>query len=324
MNGPDEMGGGEFIPVGSIGGAGAVLLIMRYHGNCAAAQQALAPLLKYGGPRQMWCGAEGFNPVMPSGYNIPLNGPVALISNFLDAESIQTKKAITKIMDWVSKPLSVLSLRGFGWQVIGGFASQVPDNATAVHPGFRKGLIAMSCFGFPFKPLYEFANSEFNDWGDGGAYVNEPQSQLPDWIERFWTRAKYEQLLVIKKKWDPDNVFIVHQGVGWDKVSNVTYHNEEDTLIVPSTSESTHNVAHEASVLTGMPDCSKTASPSQCQCAVRNCAAEINSCLGDGVCAAGLALLPHSPLVLMQSAIGIAMQTCVANACLAMEEINIV
>jgi hypothetical protein len=193
-----------------------------------------------------------------------------------------------------------------------------------VHPGFRKGVIAMSCYGFPFKPLYEFANSEFNDWGDGGAYVNEPQSQLPDWIERFWTKAKYEKLLVIKKKWDPDNVFIVHQGVGWDKVSNASHRSEVDTLIVSSASDSAHNVATEASVLTGMPDCSKTANPSQCQCAVRNCAAEINSCFADGVCAAGLALLPHSPLVLMQSAIGIPMQSCVAKACPTMEEINIV
>jgi len=315
VNGPDEMGGGEFIPSGTVGGVGVLLLIMRYHGSRDAARQALAPLLKHAVgsilPATLWCGTEGFNPAMPAGYNLPLNGPVALVSNFLDAQSITHKKAITKIMDWVAKPLSILTVRGCFGQVIGGAASRVPDNATAVHPGFRKGLVAASCFGFPFEPLYEWANSEFNYWGDGGAYVNEPQSRLPDWIERFWTKAKYAQLLKIKQKWDPDNVFIVHQGVGWDKVSSATTHSDGDAYVSSSSSESTADVR----LPSGMPDCRTTASPSQCQCAAKNCALELESCLDDISCAAGLAL-SHSSLILMSSAKGIAVQSCVETNCL--------
>jgi len=316
VNGDDKMGGGEFIPTGSVGGLGVVMMIMRYHGTREESEKALEPLSRHAVgsilPAHLWCGMEGFHPAMPSGYNLPLNGPVALISNFLDAESITTKHAMTKIMDWVTKPLSVLALRGCFGQLIGGYASRVPDNATAVHPGFRKGLIAMSCYGFPFEPLYEFANSEFNNWGDGGAYVNEPQSRLPDWKERFWTMAKYEQLLAIKKKWDPENVFIVHQGVGWDGVSN-----EEDNSIIfptPDSNDTGNRSATKASGPTVMPDCSKTTSPSDCQCAVENCATEIHTCLADTLCAAGIPL-SHSPLILTSSAKGVAALSCVDKAC---------
>jgi hypothetical protein len=261
------------------------------------------------------CGTEGFNPAMPAGYNIPLNGPVALISNFLDAESIQTKHAMTKIMEWVVEPVSKLTLRGCFGQLIGGVASRVPDNETAIHPGFRKGVIAMSCFGFPFNPLFEFANSKFNDWGDGGAYINEPQSRLPDWKERFWTMDKYNKLLAIKKTWDPDNVFIVHQGVGWEETSNDASQSGDGSLFVPPASDNGYNASTAPSMPAGMPDCSKTTSPSECQCVVANCATEINSCFADAVCAAGVTMSAHSPLILMNIAKGIALQSCVANAC---------
>jgi hypothetical protein len=228
-----------------------------------------------------------------------------------------------KIMEWVAQPLSRLTLRGCFGQVIGGAASRVPDNATAVHPGFRKGLIAASCFGFPFKPLYEWANEEFNDWGDGGAYVNEPQSTLPDWIERFWTKAKYEQLVAIKRKWDPDNVFLVHHGVGSDSVANTTDDYEDDGPMVASVFDnSTNAIAAQVSVPIGMPDCMRTASPRQCHCVVKRCATEIEICLADIVCAAGLTL-PHTPLILMSTAKGVTLQSCADKACLS-TDINIV
>jgi hypothetical protein len=268
-------------------------------------------------PPALICGKEGLNPAMPGAWPLSLNGPVALISNMLDAESITTKKAMTKIMDWVVEPASVIVLRGCFGQMIGGFASRVPNNATAVHPGFRKGVLAMSCFGFPFGPLYEFANTKFNDWGDGAAYINEPQSRLPDWKQRFWTEEKYEKLVVIKKKWDPENRFIVHQGVNSDKVSDGICW-DCTNVTSSSTSESTNDVvasnSTEISALSGMPDCSKTASPSKCQCAVNNCAADIRMCFADMLCAAGLRLM-HTPLLLMSSAKGLTLLSCVEQAC---------
>jgi hypothetical protein len=321
-NGPDEVGGGEFIPAGSVGGVGVVMMIMRYHGTLAESTRGLAPLLQHSAgsilPPALICGIEGLNPAMPAAWPISLNGPVALVSNFMDAESITTKHSMKKLMAWVVEPVSVLALRGCFGQIIGGFASRVPNNATAVHPGFRKGVIAMSCFGFPFEPLYEWANKEFNVWGDGGAYINEPQSRLPDWKERFWTMAKYEQLLVIKKKWDPENTFIVHQGVASDLVSNAICGDCTNVTSSSSTSVSTNDVltsnSTETSVPSAMPDCSKTASPSKCQCAVKHCAIDISMCLADVLCAAGL-WLTHTPLLLTSSAKGVALLSCVEKAC---------
>merc|ERR1740123_1060357 len=43
----------------------------------------------------------------------------------------------------------------------------------------------------------------------------------------------------------------------------------------------------EAPKARAMPDCSKTACPSTCQCAETSCAAQIDACLADSTCAAG-------------------------------------
>lgn len=131
-------------------------------------------------------------------------------------------------MDWIIKPSSGTNphsaLRGCFGSVIGGAASRISDNATAVHPGFRQGLIAMTCIAGWLQShktpetimsgMDAWADTEFNALGDGGAFVSEPQSNLQDWAERFWTKRKYEQLLDVKKKWDPDSIFLVHHGVG--------------------------------------------------------------------------------------------------------------
>merc|ERR550539_2224303 len=136
-----------------------------------------------------------------------------------------TKDAMAKIVQWVEKPgpgFGSIPLRGCFGSVIGGAASRVSYAETAVHPGFRKGLIAMSCFAgwvggesaHIASSMDQWANSVFNDLGDGGSFVSEPQTNLPNWAERFWTSEKYEKLLSIKQKYDPKNIFLVHHGVG--------------------------------------------------------------------------------------------------------------
>ena len=47
----------------------------------------------------------------------------------------------------------------------------------------------------------------------GGAYANEADYFQPNWQEAFWG-GKYERLLRVKRKYDPDHVFTVHHGVG--------------------------------------------------------------------------------------------------------------
>ncbi len=53
----------------------------------------------------------------------------------------------------------------------------------------------------------------------GGAYVSESNYFQPDWQQAYWG-SNYARLSEIKKKYDPDGLFIVHNGVGseeWSK-----------------------------------------------------------------------------------------------------------
>ncbi len=47
----------------------------------------------------------------------------------------------------------------------------------------------------------------------GGCYINEADYFEPDWQTSFWG-DNYPRLLDIKRKYDPDNLFNVHHGVG--------------------------------------------------------------------------------------------------------------
>ncbi|KAK0544411.1 hypothetical protein OC846_000905 [Tilletia horrida] len=49
----------------------------------------------------------------------------------------------------------------------------------------------------------------------GGCYYNEADVLEEDWKTAFFG-ANYDKLLSIKQKYDPNNVFIVWKGVGWD------------------------------------------------------------------------------------------------------------
>lgn len=51
---------------------------------------------------------------------------------------------------------------------------------------------------------------------DGGAYLNEAAVNEPDWQQSFWG-DNYPRLLKVKQKWDPQDVFFVHHGVGSEK-----------------------------------------------------------------------------------------------------------
>jgi hypothetical protein len=48
---------------------------------------------------------------------------------------------------------------------------------------------------------------------DTGAYVNECDYFQPDWQKAFWG-PNYARLADIKRQYDPDDLFVVHHGVG--------------------------------------------------------------------------------------------------------------
>merc|ERR1712080_49929 len=103
----------------------------------------------------------------------------------------------------------------------------------------------------------------------------------------------------------------VSDGICWD-CTNVT--SSSSSSASDSTNEVVASNSTETPVHSAMPDCSKTASPSKCQCTVRNCAMDISTCLADVLCTAGLSLM-HTPLVLMSSAKVVALLSCVEKAC---------
>ena len=48
-----------------------------------------------------------------------------------------------------------------------------------------------------------------------GSYVNESDFFEDDWQHSYWG-DHYPRLVEIKRRYDPDNVFSVHHGVGTD------------------------------------------------------------------------------------------------------------
>lgn len=104
-----------------------------------------------------------------------------------------------------------------------GKVSELDPNSTStsIHPGFRNGMISMSC-GYSVDPFhfhkYEQAGVDFYNklkTHGHGVYVNEPSANMTDWKEQFWG-PRYQRLLSIKQKWDPDNYFTCLHCVGSD------------------------------------------------------------------------------------------------------------
>ena len=48
---------------------------------------------------------------------------------------------------------------------------------------------------------------------NGGAYVSESNFFERDWQDSYWG-SNYERLLRVKRKYDPAELFFVHNGVG--------------------------------------------------------------------------------------------------------------
>ncbi|MGH9739461.1 MAG: BBE domain-containing protein [Candidatus Acidiferrales bacterium] len=53
---------------------------------------------------------------------------------------------------------------------------------------------------------------------DGGAYVSESNYFEKRWQHAYWGR-NYRRLLAAKKKYDPEGLFFVHNGVGTEEWS---------------------------------------------------------------------------------------------------------
>lgn len=122
------------------------------------------------------------------------------------------------------------SLSVLGHVVAGGKASQKVINA--VNPAWRRAAahIAVSWSwdavtatpayqkDLTFNITHEYMPALRSLEPDMGAYVNEADADEPAWQQSFWG-SSYRRLAEIKRRWDPQGLFVVRKGVGsehWD------------------------------------------------------------------------------------------------------------
>ncbi|KAJ7110781.1 hypothetical protein C8R43DRAFT_1113617, partial [Mycena crocata] len=117
------------------------------------------------------------------------------------------------------------------FMVAGGAVSEIDADATAVTPAWRTAITDMNIIpslGAPddvdIRDIQRAAFDQMQPFRSlapppsGGQYLNEPDILEVHWQEAHWGRH-YPRLLAIKKMIDPQDVFIVRQGVnseGWD------------------------------------------------------------------------------------------------------------
>lgn len=129
-------------------------------------------------------------------------------------------------------------LHGFIFQINKGLSGEAPeaaarDRKTALHPSaltaaglvimvsgqqhkhrgilghepdLTKGRASLATVKKAMKFIEDIAP-------EGGAYANEADFHQPNWQDAFWG-SNYPKLLAVKRKYDPDNLFRVHHGVG--------------------------------------------------------------------------------------------------------------
>ena len=105
------------------------------------------------------------------------------------------------------------------------------ETTSSVHAGFRRSLSFMEfTFTAPLKQgihTFEEQHSQKTNtaqfaaklraFGDGD-YLNEGYTPSPDWKQLFWG-SNYVDLLVVKIRYDPDNLFSCYHCVGSDVAS---------------------------------------------------------------------------------------------------------
>ena len=155
---------------------------------------------------------------------------IYMFNSFLSDESLASGHSMSVAFSFVhSKPHNIFSVqtgRVCMGAILGGAVATAVESsgATAIHPGFRKARMSMTCgTAWIISGPYPHAETVVDDWaskfykyGDG-SYYNEPQSNLEDWKTEFWGSGEtYNHLLKIKKEVDPEFLFNCHHCVGYE------------------------------------------------------------------------------------------------------------
>ncbi|KAF2832355.1 FAD-binding domain-containing protein [Ophiobolus disseminans] len=117
--------------------------------------------------------------------------------------------------------------KGVTWIGVGTSVKKAGSSATtSVHPAWRNAIVHATLtlpwdFNAPWSDAIATQNKMTNEiiplveaaTPGSGSYVNEADFRQPNFQTTFWG-ANYNQLLNIKRKWDPSNLFYVTVGVG--------------------------------------------------------------------------------------------------------------
>ncbi|XP_060084761.1 uncharacterized protein LOC132564025 [Ylistrum balloti] len=145
------------------------------------------------------------------------------ISNILmNNQSFTPEWRKAMIENAFSFPLQKSSISATGtW--VGGKVHEVGTADTSVHPGFRESYMSLtsgiSWSGYgdhehEFVAEGQKVREKLRPFGFG-SYRNEGSADSPSWKDDFWG-SNYDRLLVIKRRYDPDNVFSCADCVGRD------------------------------------------------------------------------------------------------------------
>lgn len=101
----------------------------------------------------------------------------------------------------------------------GGAVSRVPEDATAAGSrGSTYMAHPIACWQDPAQTkMHVDWVRRFSDamgpYSTGGVYLNFEPDEGEQKVRAGFGRAKYDQLVALKEKWDPENVFRVNQNI---------------------------------------------------------------------------------------------------------------
>ncbi|XP_076083871.1 uncharacterized protein LOC143054716 [Mytilus galloprovincialis] len=147
-----------------------------------------------------------------------------IIGTLVQKEGLNSSDLIEFLRKHITSPKSG-ALTGMTAILLGGKMMEVGPQETSVHPGFRKALMTLGIGASwggngdrddEFSQYMQGLNAELEKFGNG-SYPNESTGKSPTWKQDFWG-SNYARLEQIKKTWDPNNVFMCQQCVGWDRL----------------------------------------------------------------------------------------------------------
>lgn len=203
MHAPPE----PFVPQEWIGKLVLAILVC-WTGSLEDGEQALAPLRALATPV-----VDAVRPMpYPEIYRFtdPQAAPqvIALRSMFANSLSDATLDEALAAMEHATSPFSLVQLR-----VLGGAVARVPAEATAFAHRHQPYLLMV--LGLWLDPTED--GRKHTAWTESlwqavrrdgsGAYVNFVQDEGADRVRDAYPPATYERLAVIKRRYDPDNVF---------------------------------------------------------------------------------------------------------------------